>query len=157
MVILGLDPGIARLGYGVIERDKGAFRMLESGVLTTDAGEAPSRRLGVLFDALEDILDRIVIDRIALERLFAPRQANMARVSEVRGVILALAGKRGLPVEEISPTTLKALTTRSGSAQKIQMQKTVQRLLGLAVLPTPDAADALALALFASNTAHPKN
>ena len=150
MIVLGIDPGLARFGYGIIARTEGALHFRDAGVVTTSPRTAVSERLAVLLDATEGLVSHTKPDRIILERVFPTAQASLHRIGEVRGIVLALAGRKKIPVEEISPTALKALMVRSGQAKKMQVRKTVQRILALKGLPPADAADALALAILGS-------
>jgi crossover junction endodeoxyribonuclease RuvC len=150
MVILGIDPGIAKLGYAVISREGEVFSIIDSGVFTTPPTLTTTLRLATIADHLTKLCERVRPDRIILERLIPGPHRNLGKVAEVRGVVLLIAGQRDIPVEEVFPTALKLSTTRTGAATKMQMRRTVQRLLGLPKLPPPDTADALALALLGS-------
>lgn len=150
MIVLGLDPGIAHFGFGVVERRGTLMKYCDAGVFTTSPKDAVPQRLVFLAGELTQLFTRYQPDRIALERLFPAPHTNFGKVGEVRGVVLLFAGQHRVPVEEISPTTLKAFTTRSGNAGKLQIRKTVQRILGLSALPLSDAADALGLAILGS-------
>lgn len=147
MIILGIDPGLAKLGYGVITYAGGDLRYLDAGVLTTPPSLPTPQRLAMLMDRLEEHCNHRKPARIVLERLFPGPHRNLGKVAEVRGIALLLAGRRGIPVLETSPKAIKTLLTRYGSAEKMQMRRTVQRILGMPELPPADAADALALAI----------
>lgn len=153
MIILGIDPGIAKLGYGCVRHSKNTLTHVTSGVFTSSASAAPEKRLAELWEKLSLLFRDTSPDHVVIERLFPAANITVHRVSEVRGIILLLASLQNIPVEEISPRTLKAVTTRFGGAPKMQMRLTVQRLLNLPALPPADAADALALAIL-GNTRH---
>ena len=145
MTILGIDPGIATLGYGVIEADKGKFLPVDYGVVTTPKGVALPRPL----------FDRFSPDEVAVEELFFTKNVtNGIMVAEARGVVLLTARKRvGDSVFEYTPNQIKTALTGYGGADKRQMQLMVQALLRLKALPRPDdAADALAVALCHGHT-----
>ena len=151
MILLGLDPGIARLGYGVIIVDRGRERYVTCGVLGTPKGDlAP--RLVALRDQLRDLLALHRPDRIVVEQLFFSTNAKTAiTVGEARGVILLTCADAHIPIVEVSPQAVKQAVTGYGAAEKRQVQRMVQVLLGLSEIPTPDdAADALAIALCGS-------
>ena len=147
MLVLGLDPGIAKFGYGLVAHERGSIRMVDAGVLLTPAHQPAAERLAVIGTGITALLNRHTPDMVVIERLIPGPGRNLGAVAEARGVALYLAGLRKLPVAEESARAVKALTTRHGGATKLQMRKTVQRLLQLPELPSPDAADALAIAL----------
>lgn len=149
-VILGIDPGLTRLGVGVVKHGVGRnVSLVHVDVLRTPPEADGAERLGALSVALEAILDQFTPDRVALERVFA--QHNVRTVigtAQVSGVVLALANARGIPVSLRTPSEVKAAVTGHGRANKAQVGHMVQRILGLAAVPQPaDAADALALAI----------
>lgn len=150
MIVLGIDPGLAKFGYGLVAYERGGIRYCEAGCITTPATAPVADRLVIIARELARVLDARRPNRIILERLIPGPNRNLGKVAEVRGVVLLASGERRIPVEEISPKALKVLTTRSGDAGKMQMCKTVQRLLGLRELPSADTADALALAILGS-------
>ncbi|MDI6719657.1 MAG: crossover junction endodeoxyribonuclease RuvC [Methanomicrobiales archaeon] len=150
MIVIGIDPGLARVGYGVLEVERGAVEPLCYNCIET-SGETmrTSRRLLDIHIALEAILDEYPPQWLAVEKLFFSRNITSAmNVSEVRGIVLLTAEQRGIPIAEYTPNQVKLAITGSGKADKRQMQEMVKRLLRLAELPRPDdAADALAIAL----------
>lgn len=155
MTILGIDPGIATLGYGVIEADKGKFLPVDYGVVTTPKGVALPRRLEMLEEGVVALFDRFSPDEVAVEELFFTKNVtNGIMVAEARGVVLLTARKRvGDNVFEYTPNQIKTALTGYGGAEKRQMQLMVQALLRLKALPRPDdAADALAVALCHGHT-----
>jgi crossover junction endodeoxyribonuclease RuvC len=149
-VILGIDPGLTRLGVGVINHGPGrTVSLLHVDVYTTPAGDDPAARVGALSLRLEAVLDAYQPDVVALERVFA--QHNVRTVmgtAQISGVVLALAHARAIPVSLRTPSEVKAAVTGHGRASKAQVGSLVQAILGLDNIPKPaDAADALALAI----------
>lgn len=148
--ILGVDPGLTRLGVGIIEHGPGrSVALIHVDVFQTRADDDVSRRLGEMYLMLSGLLDKFPPDHIALERVFA--QHNVRTVmgtAQVSGVVLALAHQRGIPVSLRTPSEVKAAVTGYGRADKAQVGHMVQKILGLSEIPQPaDAADALALAI----------
>lgn len=148
--ILGVDPGLTRLGVGVISQGPGrTVSLVHVDVFTTPATDDPAARLGAMYRMLAEVMDAYAPELIALERVFA--QHNVRTVmgtAQVSGVVLALANQRGIPVSLRTPSEVKAAVTGHGRADKAQVGHMVQRILGLAEIPQPaDAADALALAI----------
>lgn len=148
MIVLGLDPGFARLGYGVIAVDRGVERCIDFGVIETAKGELGPRFVE-LRDQLRNLLTLHKPDRVCVERLFFSKNAKTAiAVGEARGVIILTCAEMRLKVLEPSPQDVKQAVTGYGAADKKQVQRMVQVLLKLPEIPQPDdAADALALAL----------
>lgn len=148
MRILGVDPGIARTGFGVID-DGDPPRSLVYGVIETIPAQTMAERLLVLFDRLEQIIDDWRPDSVAVEELFFARNVSTALVvGQARGVALLAVARRRLPLSEYKPAEIKQAVTGHGGADKEQMQSMTAFLLGLSDLPRPDdAADALAVAL----------
>jgi len=147
--VLGLDPGTARTGYGLIAiRDEEPF-FLECGCLITTPEHSRWDRLRLLFEQLTTLLDRVRPGCVVVEELFFNRNVNTAMaVGEARGVILLAAAQRGLAVTEFTPSEAKEAVTGYGQAKKNQVKEAVMMHLSLTVPPRPDdAADALALAL----------
>ena len=149
MFVLGVDPGLTRCGYGAVRRDGGRLRAEAAGVLTTPSSAPLPERLGELQRNLRDLLSELRPDAVAVERIFFQANVRTAMsIGQASGVILAEAVAAGCAVVEYTPTQVKSAVTGSGSADKQQVQRMVQSLLGLAAPPRPaDAADALALAL----------
>ncbi len=148
--ILGIDPGLTRLGVGVITQGAGRnVSFVHVDVFRTHPTDAPEERLGALSRSLEALMDFHQPDVIALERVFA--QHNVRTVmgtAQISGVVLALANARGVSVSLRTPSEVKAAVTGYGRATKNQVGEMVQRILGLEEIPHPaDAADALALAI----------
>lgn len=147
--ILGLDPGTARTGFGLVERAGQALRMKDCGLITTPAGEPAERRLAQLAMSLEKVLAETRPDAVAVERLFfATNTTTALAVAEARGVILLTCARAGLAVAEYTPLEVKQSVTAYGQADKQQVAGMVCRLLKLASAPKPDdVTDALAIAV----------
>lgn len=148
--ILGVDPGVTRLGLGVVDNPRGSeVVMVSVEVLTTPADWDIAQRLLTLQRGVAAALDEHQPDTVALERVFA--QHNVRTVmgtAQVSGIVLALAAERGIPVTHRTPSEVKAAVTGYGGAKKPQVQAMVKTILGLESVPKPaDAADALALAI----------
>ena len=154
MIVLGVDPGTANTGYGLIARDGNRLRSLDYGHLETLAGRPLAERLLTIHQGIGELIDEHAPDLVGVESLFFNRNVQSAfAVGQARGVVLLAAAQRGIPVVEFNPNEVKVAVTGYGRADKGQVQRMVQALLGLAVLPRPDhAADALAIAVWAANT-----
>ncbi len=149
MRVLGLDPGIAVFGFGLLERDGGKGpRLVEAGVWRPREHDEIGRLLH-LFDRLEALLAAGHPDLVAVERVFHTRNVSTAiSVGQARGVALLACARAGLPVAEFTPTEMKLAVAGYGGADKQQVQRMVALQLGLAEIPRPDdAADALGLGL----------
>lgn len=148
MRILGLDPGIGRLGYAVIDAAGGQVRCLTCGCYETPASHAPGARLLELRDAVQSLVRQFPPDQAVLERLYFSNNVRTAMaVAEARGMLLTLLAEKKIPVLEVSPQEVKSGVTGSGNAPKVQVQRMVARLFYLDHPPRPDdAADALAIA-----------
>jgi crossover junction endodeoxyribonuclease RuvC len=156
MRTIGIDPGTARLGYGVIDESAAGDPLAVAfGVITTEAGGAMPARLSTLFDHLSGLLEEHRPDVLAVEQLFFARNVTTAiTVGQARGIVLLAAERAGVPVVEYSPSEIKHAVAGYGKAGKPQMQEMVRIVLGLATVPEPDdAADALAIALCHAQTA----
>ena len=149
MIVLGIDPGTAIMGYGLIEYSGGKHKTLAYGVWRTDKADRTEDRLKQLFIGLNDLLDTHKPDVMAVEELFFNRNTtNAIPVGQARGIALLAAGLRGIPVGEYTPLQVKQAVVGYGRAEKQQVQYMVQKILGLAEKPKPDdAADALAVAI----------
>jgi crossover junction endodeoxyribonuclease RuvC len=152
--VLGIDPGLATLGWGVLEEDGCGPRSLRYGVITTPARQSMMGRLQSLARDLRSLLRESVPDVVAVEELyFAKDSRTAASVGHARGVILLILAEADLPVHEYNPRQVKMALTGYGAADKSQMQTMIQRILKLPEIPKPDdAADALAIALCHMNT-----
>ena len=150
MIILGIDPGIATLGYGVVEKDdKGNFRAVDYGVVSTPKDEGLPARLALLEDGVSKILEKFHPDEVAMEELFFSKNITTGiAVAHARGVAMLACVKHCGRLFEYTPMQIKQALTGYGRADKKQMQEVVASLLHLRVIPKPDdAADALAIAL----------
>lgn len=148
--MLGVDPGTATLGYGVVTGGAGrATQLVECGVVRTRATDPLPHRLEAIFDGITDVLTRHHPDALAVEGLFHGRNPRSALVlGHARGVVLLAAARAGLAIADISPAEVKRAVTGTGTASKAQVGAMVMRLLRLAAAPAPsDAADGVAIAL----------
>lgn len=150
MRVMGVDPGLTRCGLGVVDALPGRRAgLVEVGVARSEVDDEPARRLAAIGAVVEEWLDRLCPDAVAVERVFA--QHNVRTVmgtAQVSGVVMAAAARRGIPVALHTPSEVKAAVTGNGRADKAQVAAMVRRILGLDAAPRPaDAADALALAL----------
>ncbi|HTA77693.1 MAG TPA: crossover junction endodeoxyribonuclease RuvC [bacterium] len=148
-IILGIDPGLARMGYGAIIQKGSQLKVLEYGTITSEAHTDAEKRLVVIFEKLRKILKKVKPDEIAIEELFFARNVKTAiSVGQARGVALLACGLSGVPVFEYKPAEVKQAVAGFGAADKEQIQKMVKLLLGLSEVPKPDdTADALAIAI----------
>jgi crossover junction endodeoxyribonuclease RuvC len=155
VVVLGIDPGLANCGFGVVRRGGGRLVALDGGVLTTRADAAPEERLALLHAGVDELLARHEPDAVALEALYFGQNVRTAfAVGQARGVVLCAAGQRGIACADYTPQQVKGAVCGSGRAAKAQVTGMVQRLLSLAEPPTPDhASDALAVAICHANHA----
>jgi len=153
VIILGIDPGTAALGYGVVERIGGRLRAIDHGCLVTSPDLPMPERLLAIHGLLDDLLSLHEPAIVAVERLFFSRNAQTAiAVGQARGVVLLAAAQHGKPVREATPNEVKSAIAGYGAADKEQVQRMVQLVLGMAELPRPDdAADALAIAVCIAN------
>ena len=148
-VVLGIDPGVSRCGYGVVRRDGARYRAVAYGVIRTPARDELPSRLATLLHELDALIADYRPSALAVERvLFQVNTRTAMSVGQASGLALALAGRAGVPVVNYSPNEVKLAVAGDGGAGKYEVQQMVMRLLELAELPDPpDAADALALAL----------
>ncbi|WP_076798255.1 crossover junction endodeoxyribonuclease RuvC [Chloroflexus islandicus] len=155
MRTLGIDPGTATMGWGVVEITGGQLRLIETGALTTPAGMPQPERLLQLYNGLCAIIERLRPDTAAVEELFFGKNVNTAlTVGQARGVALLALAQAGIPVHEYKPLAVKQAVAGYGGADKRQMQEMVRLTLGLTTTPRPDdAADALAIAICHAYTA----
>lgn len=149
MRILGIDPGYAIIGWGVLNYERGRFTPLDFGAVTTEAGTPFVQRLQQIYTDLSLVLDRFSPDAMAIEKLyFQNNQKTAIEVAEARGVILLAAQNAGVPIFEYTPLQVKSAVTGYGQAQKPQVMEMTKRLLRLEKVPKPDdTADALAIAI----------
>ena len=149
MRILGIDPGIERCGWGVVEEDQGKLKTLDCGCLLTSKKDDVSKRLEDLYNQLSNLLKKEKPDFVAIEDLFFNSNAKTAIiVGQARGVIMLSVQQASIPIYSYSPLQIKMSITGYGRAEKSQIQQMVKNVLHLAQIPKPDdVADALAVAL----------
>jgi len=149
VIVLGIDPGLAATGYGVVAQRGGRLLALDGGVIDTPAGRPSEARLAAIFDRVGDLLAQHDPGAVALEALYFGQNVRTAfAVGQARGVALLAAGQRAVPCVDYTPQQIKSAVCGSGRAAKGQVQDMVKRLLGLPEPPRPDhAADALAVAI----------
>jgi crossover junction endodeoxyribonuclease RuvC len=151
--ILGIDPGTASTGFGVVESRPGALRAVTAGVISTAAGQPLERRLAAIGSRVEELIAEHRPDALAVEDIFFGRNVRTAfAVGQARGAVLAVAGARELGCFAYTPQAIKLAVCGSGAAAKDQVQRMVAALLSLAEPPASDhAADALAVAICHAN------
>jgi crossover junction endodeoxyribonuclease RuvC len=149
VIILGIDPGTAICGFGVVRLRGGRVEMIDAGCIRTASVETDAERLRLLRDALAAIVATHQPERMAVERLFFGRNVRTAMVvGQARGVALLVAAEAGLPVDEPTPGEVKQAVCGNGSADKQQVATMVERLLGVSLRGVADdATDALAIAI----------
>jgi len=157
--ILGIDPGLATLGFGAIQcstpdvSNPSAVEQvvtLDFGVIQTPAGTEMGDRLQMIYDDLHTVLNQVQPDLISIEKLFFYRMGNTIAIAQARGVIMLVLAQHKMPLIEFTPAQIKQALTGYGNAEKYQVQEAVARELNLDKIPKPDdAADALAVALTA--------
>jgi crossover junction endodeoxyribonuclease RuvC len=155
MIVLGIDPGLANTGYGVVERRGSRLVALDGGVVQTAPGMRAEDRLGELHDAVTSLLREHRPEAMALESLYFGANARTAfAVGQARGVAMLCAGQRGVACFSYTPQQVKGAVCGRGSAPKDQVARMVAALLGLTAMPSPDhASDALAVAICHANRA----
>ena len=158
MIVLGIDPGTARLGYGVVERQGSALTMLDYGCVETAKDRPLEQRLLTINEALTDLIETHHPEAVGVERLFFNKNVQTAMaVGQARGVVLLVAAQHGLPVFEYGPHEVKLAVTGYGRAPKDQVQRMVQLVLSMTEIPKPDdAADALAVAVCTAHAVTPQ-
>lgn len=149
MVILGIDPGFAIVGFGVLESDKGKQRLIRCGAITTPAGLPLPTRLLQISNDMEALFAQFRPEVMAVEELFFNTNVTTGiGVAQARGIILVTAEKWSVPIFEYTPSQVKQAVVGYGRAEKRQVMDMTKRLLGLSAVPKPDdAADAVAIAL----------
>lgn len=154
MIVLGIDPGTAALGYGIVERRGSHLRMVDAGCLETSAALPLPDRLLAVHALVADLIELHRPDLLAVERLFFSRNAQTAfAVGQARGVVLLAGAEAEVPVREATPNEVKIAVSGYGAADKEQVGRMVAVVLGLDAPPRPDdAADALAVAIWAANS-----
>ena len=154
MRILGIDPGYATIGFGLIEGERAQYRMVTYGAITTPAGLPLPTRLRQIADDMETLMLQFKPDAMAVEELFFNNNVTTGiGVAQARGVILVAAERFGVPIYEYSPSEVKLAVVGYGKAEKRQVMDMTKRLLSLKAVPKPDdAADAVAIALCHART-----
>jgi len=149
MFVLGIDPGLTRMGYGVVEKSPSGIRAVAVGVIRTDKDSRISERLLELHRDLTAIIEEHHIDAAAIEQVFSNlNRATITGTGRASGVAMLAIAQAGIPVVEYTPSAVKMALTGYGAADKQQVQRVVQMRLGLEAAPKPaDAADALAIAV----------
>lgn len=149
MIILGIDPGFAIVGYGIVEYSGNKFKTIDYGAITTNNKITFPERLKIVYDELTDIIEKYKPDCIAIEELFFNKNVKTAiNVGQARGVILLSAINSGAEVYEYTPLQIKQGVVGYGRAEKKQVQEMVKVILNLKAAPKPDdTADALAVAI----------
>lgn len=149
MIILGIDPGIAIVGYGIIEVKGNAIRLLEYGCITTSSKSSLPSRLSFIMNEMRSIIDEFKPDEMAIEELFFNKNVKTAiQVAQARGVEILAGVEAGLTVYEYTPLQIKQGIVGYGRAEKRQVQEMVKTILNLTEIPKPDdAADAIAIAI----------
>lgn len=155
MRILGIDPGYALMGYGVIEQQGNKFKVIDYGSISTEAGTPMPERLKFIYSSLMDIIAETEPEVAALEELFYNTNAKtVINVGQARGVAVLACVNSGLSIDEYTPLQIKQALVGYGRAEKKQVQQMVKTLLGLKSVPKPDdTADALAVAICHANSA----
>ena len=158
MIILGIDPGLATLGYGVIEVINDKRRLIQYGTLNTPAGQPMPQRLKAIYEGMNQLMDIYQPDDVAFEELFFSKNITTGMaVSAARGVALLAVVQRTENLYEYTPMQVKQAVTGYGKADKHQVQMMVKMLLNIREIPKPDdAADAVAIALTHANSANMK-
>jgi crossover junction endodeoxyribonuclease RuvC len=153
VIILGIDPGTAMLGYGLVERTGPRLRAIDYGVIKTASDLPLPQRLEAIYLSLTDLIELHAPVLMGVERLFFTKNVQTAfAVGQARGVVLLAAALHNLEIREATPNEVKVATAGHGAAGKEQVQRMVQAILGMAEIPTPDdAADALAIAICVAN------
>jgi crossover junction endodeoxyribonuclease RuvC len=159
VIVLGIDPGTAALGYGIVERTGSRLRMVDAGCLETSSALPLPERLLAIHHLLVDLIELHQPQILAVERLFFSKNAQTAfAVGQARGVVLLAGAAAGVPVREATPSEVKIAVTGYGAADKEQVGRMVAVCLSIPEAPKPDdAADALAVAIWAANSERETN
>lgn len=149
MRILGIDPGTAITGFGVIDYDGKTFKFVDAGVIRTPKEQPMNERLSTVYDEMHELLKEFKPDVLSIELLFFARNVTTAMtVGQSRGIVMLAATQAGIPIYEYTPMQVKQAVTGYGKADKKQIQEMVKNLLKLDQIPKPDdAADGLAIAI----------
>jgi crossover junction endodeoxyribonuclease RuvC len=149
MIVMGIDPGLATVGFGVIRAEKNTITPLSFGCIRTSVEKQSPERLLEIYNEINALFEKYAPGVIAVEKLFFNKNVtNAMSVSEARGVIFLAAQQKNIPIFEYTPNQVKQAITGSGRADKRQMQEMIKKLLDLNEIPEPDdAADGLSIAL----------
>lgn len=153
-IILGIDPGYGRVGYGLVRKEGSSLFYITAGCIETKKTESPSKRLHAIHKQINSLIETNTPHVLALEQLFFAKNTKTAlRVAETRGILLLLGEEHNIPTREFTPLQVKVATCGYGKADKAQVQNMIMRIFKLTSLPKPDdVADALAIALTAAYT-----
>jgi crossover junction endodeoxyribonuclease RuvC len=159
MIILGIDPGLATTGYGVIESQGSKIKLIDFGIITTPSDKSLPERLEMIASTFKTLLSKHTVDEVAIEELFFNTNAKTAMaVAQARGIYLLISQASRIPIASYSPPQIKSGISGYGQASKSQVQFMVKKLLNLETTPKPDdAADALAIAICHNNMRSSKN
>ncbi|MBQ3575473.1 MAG: crossover junction endodeoxyribonuclease RuvC [Clostridia bacterium] len=159
MIIMGIDPGLATMGYGIIEANRGNSRLIQYGTINTPAGEPMPQRLRAIYMGVQQLMNIYHPDEVAFEELFFSKNITTGMaVSAARGVALLAVVEKTDNLYEYTPMQIKQAITGYGGADKHQMQHMVKLLLHMNEIARPDdAADAIAVALTHANSQHAKH
>ncbi|HQA57247.1 MAG TPA: crossover junction endodeoxyribonuclease RuvC [Acetivibrio sp.] len=154
MIIMGIDPGFAITGYGIVKYEGNRFTAIDYGAITTESSMELSKRLLLLYNGLVDIIDKFRPEAISIEELFFNKNTKTAlNVGHGRGVAVLAAAQSGIDVFEYTPLQIKQAVVGYGRAEKVQIQQMVKIILNLSEIPKPDdVADALAVAVCHGNS-----
>jgi crossover junction endodeoxyribonuclease RuvC len=149
LIILGIDPGLATTGYGIVKKEGNSFKLIDYDTITTSSDRTDVDRLSQLYEELLSLIDKYNPEHIAVEELFFNKNVKTAiRVGQARGVILLAGAQQSINVAEYTPLQVKQAVVGYGRASKQQVQQMVKALLNLEDIPKPDdAADALAISI----------
>jgi len=149
MLVLGVDPGMATMGYGLVEEYNGSLRAIDYGVITTAADMKTAERLVRIYDSINHLISHYNPDAVAIEELFFNKNTKTALiVGHARGIAILAAAQKDIPLFEYTPLQVKQAVVGYGRAEKQQVQQMVKILLSLKKIPSPDdAADALAVSI----------
>ena len=155
VIVLGIDPGVANTGYGIVAHDRGRLVALDGGVIETAAGQDAGARLKTIHARIGELMDGYRPDAVAIEDLYFGANARSAfAVGQARGAVMVAAASAGVECTEYPPARVKQAVCGYGRAEKAQVQRMVRTILALDALPTPHhAADALAVAICHANGA----
>ena len=148
MIIIGIDPGLARVGYGIIEASNGNKKLLDCGIIETPKNKLEEKRLLEIFQDLQELINKWKPNYAAVEKFFFYKSSTTISVVQARGVIMMTLGLLDIPISEYSPAQIKLAVSGSGKANKKEILNAVMLELNLDYAPKPDdSADAIAIAL----------